>query len=502
LNSHISKESKPKNSSGSAPLFFQPKLSINQPNDVYEQEADHMADKVMRMADPSINQSVFFKPAISTIQRKCGACKEEEEKRIHRKEDSAAPTQSSNTLENYVGSLGASGKQMPESSRKFFEPRFGHDFSNVRLHTDNEAVKSAASINALAYTTGNNIVFNKGQYAPETDSGKKLMAHELTHVVQQQNGPKTIGRVPTRSGSKDGRYNFSSNCGWIDWSHADAALAQGLINKVKQTSDALRTAGPNATDATRDFSSPAMTSKVPYAGLVLSSASVNVRLLQPLSPTEINSVALSIFKTLSIAFEAQQLWTDFIGSSSYAQEDLPSDLIAFYMAVKGYTKDDIKKYCGAVGPDESVAEYDRNHDFKRNKTFSPIGATGAWPAELSAIDDSQSTSLYETRTITATQGSDTITFCPMYRVEGKVNETDLFIIGWGGTTFTEADNLRVVPTYNAKPTTSGTYGDTKLIEVVPYAQADFAAFAQYKLPSPLMVPQNVLVCLSSKGNKV
>ncbi|CAN5484878.1 hypothetical protein BH09BAC6_BH09BAC6_01760 [soil metagenome] len=175
------------------PLFFQPKLSINQPNDVYEQEADHMADKVMRMADPSASQNSFFKPAINSVQRKCAAC--DEEKSIQRKENTNSRGQANDSMGSYVNSLGSSGQLMPESSRKFFEPRFGHDFSNVRLHTDSVAAKSAQSINALAYTTGNNIVFNSGQYSPESESGKKLMAHELTHVVQQGgNAGATIQR--------------------------------------------------------------------------------------------------------------------------------------------------------------------------------------------------------------------------------------------------------------------------------------------------------------------
>ena len=166
--------------------FFQPKLTVNQPNDVYEQEADAMADRVMRMADPLGNDASFFKPLATSVQRKCQHCEEEE--KVHRKESSDAETKGGHELDNYVGSLGASGQPMPESSRRFFEPRFGQDFSNVRIHTDSVAAKSAQSINALAYTTSNNIVFNSGQYAPESDSGKKLMAHELTHVVQQGEG--------------------------------------------------------------------------------------------------------------------------------------------------------------------------------------------------------------------------------------------------------------------------------------------------------------------------
>ena len=106
---------------------------------------------------------------------------------MHRKESNIAETTGSNELDNYVSSLNSLGQPLSESSRQFFEPRFGQDFSNVKIHTDSVAAKSAQSINALAYTTGNNIVFNHGQYSPNSESGQKLMAHELTHVVQQGN---------------------------------------------------------------------------------------------------------------------------------------------------------------------------------------------------------------------------------------------------------------------------------------------------------------------------
>jgi hypothetical protein len=75
------------------------------------------------------------------------------------------------------------------------EPRFGHDFSKVRVHTDTNAAESSRSVNALAYTIGQDVVFGVGQYAPHTDSGKKLIAHELTHVVQQGH---SSGRVAYR----------------------------------------------------------------------------------------------------------------------------------------------------------------------------------------------------------------------------------------------------------------------------------------------------------------
>jgi hypothetical protein len=170
--------------------FFQTKLTVNQLNDIYEQEADTMADRVMRITDPTLNGNAFFKPSLTTVQRKCQHCEEEE--KLHRKESSGAEVQGSNELDNYVVSLSSSGRALPQSSRSFFEPRFGKNFSNVRIHTDSVAAKSAQSINALAYTTGNNIVFNTGQYSPESESGKKLMAHELTHVVQQ--GSNVVAR--------------------------------------------------------------------------------------------------------------------------------------------------------------------------------------------------------------------------------------------------------------------------------------------------------------------
>jgi hypothetical protein len=174
-------------SSNSGNAFFrrqavQPKLQINDPGDSYEKQADAMADRVMRMPHPSLNDTAFFKPSVDAIQRKTHQCEDDD---LHRKENSDSPVNGSSQLDSYVGSLGSSGQPLPASSRQFFEPRFGQDFSNVRIHTDTVAAKSAQSINALAYTTGNNIVFNQGQYSPESESGKKLMAHELTHVMQQ-----------------------------------------------------------------------------------------------------------------------------------------------------------------------------------------------------------------------------------------------------------------------------------------------------------------------------
>jgi hypothetical protein len=216
----------PVNAPGARSVFFQPKLSISQPNDVYEQEADHMDDRVMRMAGTSLNSQSFFKPGAKILQRKCQAC-ENEEKQVHRKANDGNEVQGSNELNSYIGSLSSSGQPIPQSSRSFFEPRFGHDFSKVRLHTDAVAAKSARSINALAYTTGNHIIFDQHQFSPQTHSGQRLLAHELTHVIQQTGDSDSIKLRSNNQGfiqrgeggrdtSKDSSDSGSGEGSWLE----------------------------------------------------------------------------------------------------------------------------------------------------------------------------------------------------------------------------------------------------------------------------------------------
>jgi hypothetical protein len=159
---------------------IQPKLTINQPDDIYEREADKVANEVMTMQSPAIQTRPL---QVSSIQRMCPHC--EEEQNMQRKESGNGDITAANELESYVGNLSGGGQTLPEDVRSFFEPRFGYDFGNVKVHTDSIGAKSAQSINALAYTSGNNIIFNEGQYSPNTDSGKSLLGHELTHVIQQ-----------------------------------------------------------------------------------------------------------------------------------------------------------------------------------------------------------------------------------------------------------------------------------------------------------------------------
>ena len=172
---------------------IQAKLSISQPKDRQEQEADQVAEQVMRMTDlgPSILEDEDeAKPSLmrkhsSELQTDTGA------------DLSSVP----DAIDTMVNSEAA--QPLDRATRAFMEPRFGHDFSKVRVHTDVRAAESARAVNALAYTVGRDIVFGEGQYAPGTDVGRQLLAHELTHTIQQAKVPPSVPLQPLPSESSD-----------------------------------------------------------------------------------------------------------------------------------------------------------------------------------------------------------------------------------------------------------------------------------------------------------
>lgn len=482
--------------------------------------------------------SVSVLPNSRPLQRKCAGCEDEEKKGLQRQSAGPAPEGLHAGLVPQIAS--SQGVPLPEAlsqrAQRTFGPTSSHDFTHVRLHTDGAAASAARQVAAQAFTVGSDIYFGAGRWRPDTLEGQRLLGHELSHVVQQRRGlsrsallhdestyeseadrgglafeanqPATIStstglatglqRVPDRAGTVAGRYSFSSNCGWIDWGHADGGLATRLIAAVRSASSALQTAGTAATATTGQFTTDPMRSQA--LGIVLSSASLRVKLLRPLSTSEVLEVALSIFKTLSIAFETQQEWTDFLGDSAFAQEDLPSNLLGFYRAARGFNLADIERFCGAMDVTASVAEYDRNHSFRKNRTFSPVGATGTWPAELSTINDSSATSLYEVERISVVQGTDAFSLCPLYRVVGTLGETSLFILSFGGTTFTASHDVRVKPTYRARTTTHGRYGHITEIEVQPERSSDERQLRSAGITWPWYAPQPILQCLTSAGN--
>lgn len=164
---------------------MQRKPVVGKPGDEYEQEADLVADQVMR------------RPAGATlpvVQRRVNG-------------QSGSTTMTAPPVVHEV--LGVSGQPLDLATRAFFEPRFSHDFSHVRVHADGKAGESARVIDARAYTVGHNIVFGAGQFAPGTRAGRELMAHELTHVVQQsgrqQDGAtSSVARIARKSTEAEG----------------------------------------------------------------------------------------------------------------------------------------------------------------------------------------------------------------------------------------------------------------------------------------------------------
>ena len=113
--------------------------------------------------------------------------------------------------------LRSPGRPLDQPTRAFFEPRFGHDFSRVRVHSDTRAAESASAVNSLAFTLGNNIVFGEGQFSPQTDRGKHLLAHELTHVIQQ--GPAIASKSSISVGPPDDQYEREAD-----------RVAEGVLN--------------------------------------------------------------------------------------------------------------------------------------------------------------------------------------------------------------------------------------------------------------------------------
>jgi hypothetical protein len=210
------------------PTFIQRKLTVSHPEDESEREADRIADQVMRMPDPLSRSALQLSPlqiqrmctegegdlqrktdpghapvleeeegflqakceaspnrVESNINRKCESYEEADEKKVQRKEAAdgiASPSAAPVTVDQ---TLNSPGRPLDPIARSFMEERFDHNFSDVRVHTDDRARESARAVNALAYTVGRDVVFGQNQYAPHTTSGQQLLAHELTHVVQQ-----------------------------------------------------------------------------------------------------------------------------------------------------------------------------------------------------------------------------------------------------------------------------------------------------------------------------
>jgi len=155
-----------------------PRLVVGPANDPAEQAADRAADRVMAMRDG--DGPVPVAPSAGGIRREASG--------------SVGGGPASGAAQAAIGSLGG-GAPLPAGERAFFERRFGRDLSAVRIHDGGAAERASRSIAARAFTLGNDIAFARGEYRPGTDEGRRLMAHELAHVMQQDGEGGVIRRV-------------------------------------------------------------------------------------------------------------------------------------------------------------------------------------------------------------------------------------------------------------------------------------------------------------------
>lgn len=194
---------------------LQAKLTVGAPGDIYEQEADRVAEQVMRMPDGDI--TAFSGLHGKKLQKKCAPCagggapcsKCAAEEKLAMKRGTADHAVPSAMPPMVQETLHSPGQPLDPSTRAFMEGRFGQDFSHVRVHADPKAAASSRAINALAYTVGRDVVFGAGYYSPQTTSGRRLLAHELAHVVQQGYS----GRQVQRQAAAPERENDASPAG-------------------------------------------------------------------------------------------------------------------------------------------------------------------------------------------------------------------------------------------------------------------------------------------------
>ncbi|MEH1940168.1 MAG: DUF4157 domain-containing protein [Nostoc sp.] len=196
------------------PLRRQAKLSISQPGDIYEQEADNVAQQVMqRMAQPVNRQSIQreamqdeeelqMKPlanSITPLVQREALPKDEEELQMKpmMQRQAEARTAAVPDLEESINQARGGGQAIADNIREPMEQAFGADFSGVKVHTDSQSDQLNRSIQARAFTTGQDVFFRQGEYNPESRGGQELLAHELTHVVQQNGG--AVQRSPLSS---------------------------------------------------------------------------------------------------------------------------------------------------------------------------------------------------------------------------------------------------------------------------------------------------------------
>ena len=174
-------------------LAIQTKLEVGAINDPLEHEADRVADQVLGIPDPRVETPGVAPPQVN---RNCVDCKDEE---TVQKKETRAQIAAGVAPGIVQEALHSPGRPLDPASRAYFEPRFKHDFSRVRIHTEPRAADVARNLAARAFTVGEHIVFGGNQYEPDGANGARLLAHELTHVVQQSGDGTEVSRSSDKS---------------------------------------------------------------------------------------------------------------------------------------------------------------------------------------------------------------------------------------------------------------------------------------------------------------
>jgi hypothetical protein len=206
------------------PSTLQPRLEIGQPDDPYEREADRVADQVMRMPDPG-------------IQMKCEGCDEEVQMNplVQRKSNTGGTQTVSPEISSAIRSKSGSGRPLPKRTQLEMSGKIGEDFSRVRIHDDDTAVQLSRDLGAKAFTVGNDVYFNRGQYRPDSGQGKKLLTHELVHTVQQT-GQASAQRQPivrNRVGGEKIQGGFFGKV-WKGVKKAGKAVGGAIVSGAKK----------------------------------------------------------------------------------------------------------------------------------------------------------------------------------------------------------------------------------------------------------------------------
>ncbi len=217
-----------------APKAVQAKLSINQPEDEYEQEANRVANQLTGAGMATTRWHGGRRSQRGILDRAAGRSVGVQAKTP--RQATRGPEVNPH-LEERLNRSGPGGSPLPDEVRRFFEPRMGFDFGQVRIHKDNEAARMNRQLGARAFTYGRDIYFGAGQYNPRLAEGKRLIAHELTHVAQQggdQRSPTSqppggglVQRVPAAAAAP-----ALGAAEWIALGTAGFEITQNAVNQT------------------------------------------------------------------------------------------------------------------------------------------------------------------------------------------------------------------------------------------------------------------------------